>query len=64
MSKYYIDTDYVEHGCCWDATICCKVSMGEGQYAKVKLMMECMEEDAEFICNALNEAERVKSKGG
>lgn len=55
--KFYIDTSYVEHGCCWDAAICKKVKDGEGSYlGDVGVVLECDKEDAQFICDALNKA--------
>lgn len=56
-STFWIDTDMVEHGCCWDTAVVTRCPEGEGQYGTdVSLVCECRNEHAQFICDALNAA--------
>lgn len=55
MNKYYIDSEMVEHGCCWDTAIVIKCEPGHGMYCKdVALICECNDDMAQIICDALN----------
>lgn len=52
---YYADKSMVEHGCCWDTAIVRKCKPGEGIYGgDVYLVCECLDENAQQICDALN----------
>jgi len=54
--KYYIDRNYVEHTCCWGTAIVCRCEEGKGMYDKgIDLILECNDDNAKFICDALNE---------
>ena len=55
MQRYYIDKSMVEHRCCWDAAIARKCPKGQGNYGSdVRLICECDDVNARFICDALN----------
>jgi len=57
MDVFYIDANYLEHGCCWDTAIMKRCEKGKGQYGgDAELLLECKDEDAEFICKVLNDA--------
>lgn len=63
MSKYFIDREMSGHKCCWDVTICYKVEKSEDIHGRgVASLLECMDDDAEFICNALNKAQEAWDK--
>ena len=54
---FYIDTDFVEHKCCWRSAIVRRCGYGDGAYGQdVALILECDSGDAEWICAALNAA--------
>ena len=57
FGEYRIDTEFVEHKCCWGAAIVRNCTEGRGQYGKgVALILECDEDMADSICAALNAA--------
>ena len=53
--NFYINNGAVEHSCCWDTAICFRAEEGEGTYnGEEMLLLECNNENAEFILTALN----------
>ena len=57
-NPFYIDDASVEHACCWDTAVVQKCEPGKGMYGgDVALICECNEEQAQFICDALNAAQ-------
>jgi hypothetical protein len=60
MNKtYYVSTENVEHACCWSAAILRRKRAGEYEYYGTSeiLILECRRENAQEICDALNEQE-------
>ena len=55
IGDFYENADCVEHGCCWETTICFKTDKGEGMYGCDEYMLlECDKDYVEFILTALN----------
>ena len=60
MHKYYENKDAVEHSCCWDTAIFSEVEEGQGIYfGNQKMILECNDEDVNFILKALNSTSRL-----
>ena len=64
MHKYYENKDAVEHSCCWDTAIFIEVEEGQGTYfGNQKMILECNDEDVNFILKALNSTSRLWGTG-
>lgn len=57
---FRVDESMVVHTCCWGSAVVRDCEMGEGAYGKdVEVVCECLAENAELICNALNQYEQT-----
>ena len=65
MHKYYENKDDVAHGCCWDTAIFIEAEEKErGIYSNnQKRVLECDNEDVDFILKALNSTSRLWGTG-